>query len=78
MVARLPSRRRDLEGFLTKTIQQMLVYGRLVETQLWRLLVIASVDPRLGPEKGADGRELVNVESRQLEGIDCANAEALL
>jgi hypothetical protein len=47
------------------------------KAQLWRLLVVASVDPRLGPEKGADGGELVKVESRQLGGIDGVNAEAL-
>jgi hypothetical protein len=45
--------------------------------QLWRFLVVASVDPRFGPEKGADGGELVKVESRQLEGIDGMNAAAL-
>jgi hypothetical protein len=47
-----------------------------VQAQLWGLLVVASVDPRLGPEKGADGGELVKVESRQLDGIDGVNAEA--
>lgn len=47
------------------------------KAQLWGLLVVASVDPRLGPEKGADGGELVEVESRQLEGIAGMNAEAL-
>jgi hypothetical protein len=47
------------------------------KAQLWGLLVVASVDPRLGPEKGADGGELVKVESRQLDGIEGANAEAL-
>jgi hypothetical protein len=47
------------------------------KAQLWGLLVVASVDPRLGPEKGADGGELVKVESRQLEGIAGINAEAL-
>jgi hypothetical protein len=39
------------------------------KAQLWGLLVVASVDPRLGPEKGTDGGELVKVESRQLDGI---------
>jgi hypothetical protein len=47
------------------------------KAQLWGLLVVASVDPRLGPEKGADGRELVKVEPRQLDGIEDTNAEAL-
>jgi hypothetical protein len=42
--------------------------------QLWRLLVVASVDPRLGAEKGTDGGELVKVESRQLDGIAGMNA----
>jgi hypothetical protein len=39
------------------------------KAQLWGLLVVASVDPRLGPEKGTDGGELVKIESRQLDGI---------
>jgi hypothetical protein len=42
---------------------------RQSKAQLWGLLVVASVDPRLGPEKGTDGGELVKVESRQLDGI---------
>jgi hypothetical protein len=50
---------------------------RCSKAQLWGLLVVASVDPRLGPEKGTDGGKLVKVESRQLGGIDDYNAEAL-
>jgi hypothetical protein len=50
---------------------------RCLAGQLWRLLVVASVDPRLGAEKGTDGGELVKVESRQLDGIAGMNAEAL-
>jgi hypothetical protein len=34
------------------------------------------VDPRLGPEKGTDGGELVDIESRQLEGVDVKDATA--
>lgn len=37
--------------------------------QLWRLLVVASVDPRLWAEKGTDGGELVKVKPRQLDGL---------
>jgi hypothetical protein len=47
------------------------------KAQLWGLLVVASVDPSLGPEKGTDGGELVKVESRQLGGIAGIHAEAL-
>jgi hypothetical protein len=47
------------------------------KAQLWGLLVVASVDPSLGPEKGTDGGELVKVESRQLGGIAGIYAEAL-
>jgi hypothetical protein len=40
-----------------------------VQAQLWGLLVVASVDPRLWAEKGADRGELVEVEARQLGGL---------
>lgn len=49
---------------------------RLGKAQLWGLLVVTSVDPRLGSEKGTDGGELVDVESRQLGGIELTDAEA--
>ena len=37
--------------------------------QLWRLLVVASVDPRLWAEKGTDKGELEKVKPRQLDGL---------
>jgi hypothetical protein len=37
--------------------------------QLWRLLVVASVDPRLWAEKGTDEGELDKVKPRQLDGL---------
>jgi len=37
--------------------------------QLWWLLVVASVDPRLWAEKGTDEGKLVKVKPRQLEGL---------
>ena len=39
------------------------------KAQLWGLLVVASVDPRLGPEKRTDEGKLVDVEARQLGGF---------
>lgn len=39
------------------------------KAQLWRLLVVASVDPRLWAEKGADGGELEKVKPRQFDGL---------
>ena len=47
-----------------------------MEGQLWRLLVVASVDPRLGPEKRTDEGKLVDVEARQLGGFCCQDAVA--
>jgi hypothetical protein len=41
----------------------------MLKGQLWRLLVVASVDPRLWAEKGTDGGELVKVKPRQLDGL---------
>jgi hypothetical protein len=40
-----------------------------VKAQLWGLLVVASVDPRLWAEKGTDRGELVKVDARQLDGL---------
>lgn len=51
-------------------------WGDAGKAQLWGLLVVAAVDPRLGPENGADGGELVEVESRQLGGIEGRDPEA--
>jgi hypothetical protein len=45
-----------------------------VEGQLWRLLVVASVDPRLWAEERANEGELV--EPRQLDGLLCQDALA--
>jgi hypothetical protein len=39
-------------------------------TQLWRLLVVASVDPSLWAEQGTNERELVKDDARQLDGVD--------
>ena len=44
--------------------------------QLGRLLVIASLDPRLGAEKRANERKLVDVEARQLDGLYIQDAVA--
>jgi hypothetical protein len=41
----------------------------LANGQLWRLLVIASVDPGLWAKKRANERKLVDVEARQLDGL---------
>lgn len=40
-----------------------------VEDKLWRLLVVASVDPGFRAEKGTGEGELVNVNARQLDGV---------
>jgi hypothetical protein len=40
-----------------------------IEDQLWRFLVVASVDPGFWAEKGTDEGELVNVNARQLDGV---------
>lgn len=40
-----------------------------IEGQLWRFLVVASVDPGFRAEKGTDEGELVNVNARQLDGV---------
>lgn len=42
-----------------------------LSAKLWRLLVVASVDPRLGPEKRTNEGKLVDVQARQLGGLDC-------
>lgn len=47
-----------------------------VEGQLWRLLVVASVDPRLWAEKRANEGKLVDVKSRQLDGLSDQDAVA--
>lgn len=49
-------------------VESECVYGP-GKTQLWWLLVVASVDPRLWAEKGTDGGELVKVKPRQLDGL---------
>lgn len=48
-----------------------------VQAQLWGLLVVASVDPRLGAEERANEGELVDVSARQLGGFEVENAVAL-
>src|SRR6266576_5819863 len=40
-----------------------------IEDQLWRLFVVASVDPGFRAEKGTDKGELVDVNARQLDGV---------
>ena len=40
-----------------------------VKAQLWGLLVVASVDPRLWAEKGTNEGKLEEVEPRQLDGL---------
>lgn len=40
-----------------------------IEDQLWRFLVVASVDPGFRAEKGTDEGELVNVSARQFDGV---------
>ena len=58
------------EADLGLLISYALGFVSIAKGQLWRLLVVASVDPSLWAEKGTDEGELVDVEARQLDGLE--------
>ncbi|KAF2800312.1 hypothetical protein K505DRAFT_12102 [Melanomma pulvis-pyrius CBS 109.77] len=65
----------EKEGYFGRKLSDGIWDGS-IEGQLGRLLVIASLDPRLWAEKRANERKLVDVEARQFDGLVIQDAVA--